>query len=159
LWRGLATGTIDIVTSEHAPGTRDEKEVGWKNIWDSWAGVPSIETMIPVLVSEGVHKGRLSLERLCSVMCEKPAKIFGLYPRKGAIAVGSDADLTIIDLKQEKRVRSDLLHYKCGWTPYEGAIFRGWPTMTTVRGEAIMENGNIVGGSGFGNFIAMRTSG
>jgi len=159
LWRGLATGTIDIVTSEHAPGTRDEKEVGWKNIWDSWGGVPSIETMIPVLVSEGVHKGRLSLERLCSVMCEKPAKIFGLYPRKGAIAVGSDADLTIIDLKQEKRVRSDLLHYKCGWTPYEGAIFRGWPTMTTVRGEAVMENGNIVGGSGFGNFIAMRTSG
>ena len=159
LWKGLAAGTIDIMTSEHAPGTRDEKEVGWKNIWDAWGGVPSIETMLPVLISAGVHKGRLSLERLCSVMCEKPAKIFGLYPRKGAIAVGSDADLMVVDLKQEKKVRSDLLHYKCGWTPYEGSVLKGWPTLATVRGEVIMENGDIVGKSGFGEFVAMRMAG
>lgn len=106
-----------------------------------------------------MHKGRLSLERLCSVLNEKPAKIFGLYPRKGVIAVGSDADLTVIDLKQEKKVRSDRLHHKCGWTPYEGSVLKGWPTVATVRGETIMENGYIMGESGFGDFVAMRMAG
>jgi len=156
LWDGLKAGTIDIVTSEHAPGTRDEKEMGWKDIWQAWGGLPGIETMLPILISEGVNKGRLTPENLCSVLCERPAKIFGLYPRKGAILVGSDADLTVIDLKQKRKVRSGELHHKCGWTPYEGMTLTGWPTMTIARGEVVVENGEITGKSGFGKFVPMR---
>lgn len=159
LWNGLKTGTIDIVTSEHAPGTRDEKEIGWEDIWKAWGGLPSIETMFPVLVSEGVDKGRLTLENLCSILCEKPAKIFGLYPSKGAIMVGSDADLAVIDLKRKRKVRSGELHYKCGWTPYEGMTLTGWPTMTIVRGEVVAEEGEITGKCGFGKFVPMRMEG
>lgn len=159
LWNGLKAGTIDIVTSEHAPGTRDEKEIGWRDIWQAWGGLPSIETMLPVLMSEGVNKGRLTLENLCSIVCEKPAKIFGLYPRKGAITVGSDADLTMIDLKQKRKVRSGELHHKCGWSPYEGMTLTGWPTMTIVRGEVVAENGEITGKCGFGKFVPMRMEG
>ena len=156
LWNGLKTGTIDIVTSEHAPGTRDEKEIGWKDIWQAWGGLPGIETMLPVLVSEGVNKGRLTPENLCSILCERPAKIFGLYPRKGVIMVGSDADLTVIDLKQRRKVRSGGLHSKCGWTPYEGMNLAGWPTMTILRGQVVAANGKIRGKSGFGKFLPMR---
>jgi len=159
LWNGLKAGTIDIVTSEHAPGTRDEKEIGWKDIWQACGGLPSIETMLPVLISEGVNKGRLTLENLCSILCERPAKIFGTYPRKGAIMIGSDADLTVIDLKQKRKVRSGGLHHKCGWTPYEGMTLAGWPTMTIVRGEVVAENGEIKGKSGFGKFVPMRMEG
>jgi D-hydantoinase len=159
LWNGLKAGTIDIVTSEHAPGTRDEKEIGWRDIWQAWGGLPGVETMLPVLMSEGVNKGRLTLENLCSILCERPAKIFGLYPRKGAIMVGSDADLTVIDLKQERKVRSGELHYKCGWTPYEGMTLAGWPTMTIARGEVVAEDGEIIGKPGFGKFVPMRMEG
>jgi allantoinase len=156
LWNGLRTGTIDIVTSEHAPGTLDEKEIGWKDIWQAWGGLPSIETMLPVLVSEGVNKGRLTPENLCNILCERPAKTFGLYPRKGVIMIGSDADLTMIDLKQKSKVRSDKLHNKCGWTPYEGMNLTGWPTMTILRGQVVAANGEIIGKSGFGKFLPMR---
>jgi len=159
LWSGLKAGTIDIVTSEHAPGTRDEKEMGWKDIWQAWGGLPGIETMLPVLISEGVNKGRLTPENLCGILCERPAKIFGLYPRKGAITVGSDADLTVIDLKQKRKVKSGELHHKCGWSPYEGMTLMGWPTMTIARGEVVAENGGITGKSGFGKFVPMHMEG
>lgn len=159
LWNGLKAGTVDMVTSEHAPGTRDEKEVGWRDIWQAWGGLPGIETMLPILLSEGVNKGRLTLENLCSILCKRPAKIFGLYPRKGAIMVGSDADLTVIDLKRKRKVRSGELHHKCGWTPYEGMTLAGWPTMTILRGEVVAENGEIKGKSGFGKFVPMRMEG
>ena len=85
LWKGLRDGTIDMVTSEHAPGERAEKEVGWADIWKAWGGVPTIETMLPVLLSEGVNKRQISLTALQRVCCENPAKVFGLYPRKGVI--------------------------------------------------------------------------
>lgn len=159
LWNGLKAGTIDIVTSEHAPGTRDEKEIGWKDIWQACGGLPSIETMLPVLISEGVNKGRLTLENLCGILCERPAKIFGLYPTKGTIMVGSDADLMLIDLKHKRKVRSGELHHKCGWTPYEDMTLTGWPTMTIVRGEVVAENGEIRGKPGFGKFVPMRMEG
>lgn len=82
LWSGLRNGTVDIVTSEHAPGTREEKEVGWTDIWAAWGGVPAIETMLPVLLSEGVNKGRLSLAELQRVCCENPANLWDL-PEEG----------------------------------------------------------------------------
>lgn len=153
LWVSLKNGTIDIVTSEHAPGTKEEKEMGWTNIWEAWSGVPSIETMLPVLLSEGVNKGKLMITDICNILCKRPAEIFGLYPKKGAILIGSDADLTLVDLRKKKKVKAGKLHYKCGWTPYDGMVLTGWPTLVICRGEIVSENGEVIGKSGFGRFI------
>jgi dihydroorotase (multifunctional complex type) len=155
LWIGLRDGTVDLVTSEHAPGERSEKEIGWTNIWKAWGGVPSIETMLPVLLSEGVNKGRMSMNRLQQVCCENPAKVFGLFPMKGAIQIGSDADLVIVDLKARRKVRGAMLHYKVGWTPYEGWTLKGWPIMTVLRGRVIFEGEQVTARSSSAKFLPM----
>jgi D-hydantoinase len=155
LWNGLRSGAVDIVTSEHAPGERSEKEVGWRDIWKAWGGVPSIETMLPLLLSEGVNKGRISLAILQRVCCTNPAKIFGLYPRKGHIEAGADADLVIVDPKMRKKVRAEELHYKVGWTPYEGKTLKGWPILTMLRGNIICEDGVIMKDPGDAQFVPM----
>jgi len=155
LWSGLRDGTIDLVTSEHAPGERSEKEIGWTDIWKAWGGVPTIETMLPVLLSEGINKGRIGMARLHQVVCENPAKVFGLYPKKGAIRKGSDADLVIVDIKKKCKVRSSDLHYKVGWTPYEGWTLQGWPTTTICRGSVIFEEGQVLAKPGKASFVPM----
>jgi allantoinase len=155
LWKGLSDGSIDIVTSEHAPGTRSEKEVGWTDIWKAWGGVPAIETMLPVLLSEGINKRRISLSTLQRVCCENPAKIFGMYPKKGVIRKGADADLVIVDLKVKRKVRAEDLHYRVGWTPYEGWTLKGWPTMTMRRGEILYQDEQVVGRPGSAEFLPM----
>jgi len=155
LWEGLRDGTIDIITSEHAPGERVEKEVGWTDIWKAWGGVPAIETMLPVLLSEGVNKDRISLTTIQRICCENPAKVFGLYPRKGVIQKGADADLVIVDLKAKRKVRAEALHYKVGWTPYEGWTLKGWPILTVRRGEILYEDEQVVGEPGVADFLPM----
>ena len=155
LWRGLRDGTVDIVTSEHAPGLRAEKEVGWKDIWKAWGGVPAIETMLPVLLSEGVNKHRLTLPALQRVCCENPAKIFGNYPRKGIIEEGADADLVMIDLKMKRKVRGENLHQRADWTPYEGWTLKGWPILTMRRGQIIYQDQELVGMPGSAEFLPM----
>ena len=155
LWRSLRDGTVDIVTSEHAPGTRAEKELGWEDIWKAWGGVPAIETMLPVLLSEGVSKHRLSLEALQRTCCENPARIFGLYPRKGVIRPGSDADLVIIDLKLKRRVKAENLHQKVDWTPYEGWVLKGWPILTMRRGQVAFRDQELLGKPGSAEFLPM----
>jgi allantoinase len=156
LWRGLANGTVDMISSEHAPGEADEKEIGWENIWDAWGGVPSIETMLPIMLSEGVNKKRITLQKLAQVMSENPARRFGLYPRKGHIAVGADGDFTMVDLSIEKKVKASELHYKVGWTPYEGWILKGWPTATVIRGQIVMKDGQILAKEGRAQFVPMK---
>lgn len=155
LWKGLRSGAVDMVSSEHAPGQRSEKEIGWADIWKAWGGIPSIETMLPVLLSEGVNKGRLSLVDLQRVCCENPAKAFGLFPRKGLVERGADADLVVIDLKLKRKVRADALHYKVGWTPYEGWMLTGWPIMTMRRGEVLYEEERVTGKAGTARFLPM----
>ncbi|HUK26879.1 MAG TPA: dihydroorotase [Candidatus Acidoferrales bacterium] len=155
LWDGLRNGTVDIVTSEHAPGTREEKEIGRTDIWKAWGGVPAIETMLPVLLSEGVNKRRISLPTLQRVCCENPAKVFGVYPRKGVIQAGSDADLVIVDLKIKRKVRAEDLHFKVGWTPYEGRSLKGWPIVTIRRGQLLYDDGQVVGIPGGAKFLPM----
>jgi len=157
LWEALENGTIDIVVTDHAPSPREEKEVGWGNIWEAWGGVPGVETLLPIMLSEGVNKGRISISRLYEVLCEKPAKIYGLYPRKGVINVGSDADLVIVDLKKETTIKADMLHYKCGWTPYEGMKVKGWPKTTIIRGKIVASEGEIFEKPGYGKFVLMQT--
>jgi dihydroorotase-like cyclic amidohydrolase len=147
---------IDILTSEHAPGTQEEKEVGWSNIWKAWSGLPSVETMLPLLLSEGVNKQKLSLSDVHRVLCENPARIFGFYGRKGDIAPGFDADIVVVDLKLEKKVSVEKLHYKVNHSPYEGSTFKGWPVTTIVRGNIVYDGESIVNKSGYGKFIPMK---
>ncbi len=153
LWEALAEGTIDIIATDHAPGTREEKEVGWDNIWDAQIGAPGVETLLPLMMSEGVVRGRLPIERLVDALCARPAKTFGFYPQKGAIRVGSDADLVIIDMEKRAKIEAEKLHYKVGWTPYEGMEVKGWPVMTISRGEIIAKDGDILGKPGHGRYI------
>jgi dihydroorotase (multifunctional complex type) len=155
LWRGLRDGAVDIVTSEHAPGTRAEKEPGWEDIWKAWGGVPAIETMLPALLSEGVNKHRLSLPALERACCETPARIFGLYPRKGVIRQGADADLVIVDLKLKRKVKAENLHQKVGWTPYEGWTLKGWPILTMGHGRIVFRDQELLGRPGSAEFLPM----
>lgn len=155
LWSALAKGTIDMVTSDHAPITVEEKEVGWKDIWSAQAGVPGVETLLPLMLTEGVSKGRLTLEKLVEVLCTRPAQIFGFYPRKGVIREGSDADLVVVDLKKESTVEAKKLHHRIKWTPYEGIRLKGIPIMTISRGAVLMEDGEITGKPEHGRFLAL----
>jgi len=154
LWNALRKGIIDIVASDHAPASKEEKEIGWTDIWEAPSGIPGVETLLPIMLSEGVGKGRLMLEQLVDSLCTKPALLFDLYPRKGVIQEGSDADLVILDFKEEVRISADRLHYKVGWTPYEGMKVKGVPTTTILRGSVVAEEGKILGSPGYGKFLA-----
>ena len=153
LWKGLSNGVIDIFSTDHAPGTLREKEVGKRDIWAAQAGIPGVETLLPLMLSEGVSKGRLTLERLVDALCTRPAHIFGLSPRKGEIREGSDADLVILDLDRETTITAEKLHYRVGWTPFEGMKVKGVPVMTISRGEVIAEEGEVLGEPGRGQFL------
>ena len=152
LWNLLNRGFIDVLGSDHAPHPRELKERGFENFWEAPNGFPGVETTLPLMLT-AVNEGRLSLKRLVEVFCENPAKLYGLYPKKGVISVGSDGDLVLIDLKQEEVVSSDRLKMKCGWSPYEGFRLKGVPTLTVVRGEVVMEDREIVGTEGHGRHV------
>jgi dihydroorotase-like cyclic amidohydrolase len=112
-------------------------------------GFAGLETALPILLSEGVNKGRISLERMVEVACANPAREFGLYPRKGALMVGSDADLVVIDLERERAVRG-ADQYTQGTTPMEGRTYKGWPVLTMVRGKTVFRDGELTGERGYG---------
>ena len=154
LWEGLTQGVIDVVASEHCPFTREQKRAA-RTFAEVPGGVMGIETMLPYLLSEGVGKGRLSLQRLVELLSANPAKIFGLEG-KGVIAVGKDADLVILDPNLERPVRAAELHMNTDYNIYEGKRLRGWPVVTISRGEVIMRDGEFLGLRGRGRFIPRR---
>jgi dihydropyrimidinase len=128
--------------------------MGKGDIWSALSGFPGIATMLPVLLSKGVNEDRIGIERVAEVTSYNTAKIFGIYPKKGTIQPGSDADLTIVDLDLEKTVTPDLLQSYSDYTIYDGWRLRGWPVMTIVRGNIIMEEGQVASESlGHGEFI------
>lgn len=136
LWEAVADGTIDLIASEHFPTHADERATGWDDIWEPYAGLPGIETMLEFLVSEGVHAGRLSWGRLCELVCERPARESGLFPRKGTLRPGADADLVLLRDESYHVTPTDLT-FNGGWTPYEG---REW----TARVETVVRGGQVV---------------
>ena len=147
LWDAFKKGEIDIVASDHAPHTPEEKE----KFEDAPSGVPGVETMLPILLTN-VKIGRLELPRFVAATSENPAAMFGL--NKGKLEVGRDADIIMVDMRKEKEIKAKKLHYKCGWTPYErfSAIF---PKYTFVRGEVVVEKGELVGDRGYGKFVGL----
>lgn len=152
MWQLLNLGYINTLGSDHSPCTIEEKMAGVKNIWDTLCGAPNIEASLPLMM-DAVNRDRTSLERVVQVACENPAKLFGLYPRKGTLQVGSDADFVVVDMKSAYRISNDKTKSKCGWILYDGTVTQGAPKMTFVRGTIIMQEGEIVGKQGYGQFV------
>ncbi len=149
LWAGIRDETIDTLGTDHAPHTIDEKERGWENMWEAPTGTPQLQHYLMKLL-EAVHDGLLTLEDVIRITSVRPAEIFGLYPKKGAITAGSDADLVLVDLEKQVEVRREDVLSKCGWSPYEGEILPGAPTMTMLRGRVVAEDGVVVAEPGYG---------
>ena len=133
LWRGVADGTVDVIGTDHAPHTLDEKE---KPYPQSPSGMPGVQTLVPIMLNH-VNNGRLSLERLVELICRKPAEIFKIKGR-GDILPGLQATFTLIDLKEKREITHDWLKSKCGWSPYEGMEVQGWSKMAILRGKIAM---------------------
>ena len=142
MWYGLRNGIIDTVGTDHVANTMSLKQ-GKGDLWTALSGFPGMGTMLPVLLSEGVNKDRITLERLVEVTSYSTARIFDVYPSKGTIMNGSDADLTIIDLEMEKIVTPDLLLSSSDYTIYDGWKLTGWPVTTIVRGTIVMNEGSV----------------
>jgi len=161
LWGALRDGTLDVLSSDHAPYRFDDPAGKRAHGADAPfsrvpSGVPGLEVRLPLAFSEGVRAGRLDLHRFVAVTATTPARIFGLYPQKGTIAVGSDADLAIWDPEVEVRIAVDRLHDAMDYTPYEGRIVRGWPVMTISRGEVVWDQGEIRAERGRGRLVPRR---
>ncbi len=159
LWRGSAEGHIATIGSDHSPRSQAAKAPGWKNIFVDEDGKPipfgspSLETMVPLMYSEGVVKRGLPLWWMARVLAENPARIFGLYPRKGVIRPGADADLLIIDPAAASTIRVADLRGMAGWTLYEGWPLRGRPWMTLLRGRVLLNEGKLEQPPGSGQYL------
>ncbi len=138
IWAGIADGTVDVLGSDHAPHTREEKDHPYP---ESHSGMTGVQTLVPVMLDH-VNAGRLSLARFVDLTSAGPQRIFGLRG-KGRIAVGYDADLTVVDLKRTETIRHDWIESRCAWTPYDGMRVTGWPVGTVVRGQRAMWEGKI----------------
>ncbi|HTO79397.1 MAG TPA: dihydroorotase, partial [Methylocystis sp.] len=139
IWRALQQGVVDILGSDHAPHTLEEKA---KPYPESPSGMPGVQTLVPIMLDH-VQAGRLTLQRFVDLTSSGPARLFGMAG-KGRVAVGYDADLTIVDLKRREKIRNDWIASRCGWTPYDGREVAGWPVGTFVRGAKVMWEGELV---------------
>ncbi|MFC6724010.1 dihydroorotase family protein [Halobium palmae] len=151
LWDRLADGTIDVVGTDHI-ANREADKVG-DDIWESMWGSPSSATMLPLVLSEGVHEGRLSLRRAAEVTSANAAKAYDLHPKKGAVRVGSDADLVVVDVDETRTVTPELLQSAADYSMYTGREVTGWPTHTLVRGAVAYERGDVLADPGHGTHI------
>ncbi|WP_146116621.1 MULTISPECIES: allantoinase AllB [unclassified Arthrobacter] len=153
LWEQLKNGLIDTLGSDHGGHPVEDKEPGWKDVWKAGNGALGLETSLPMMLTNGVNKGRLSLERLVEVMCEKPAKLFGIYPQKGTLQLGSDADLLILDLDIDTKVDASQFRSLHKYSPFDGMPVTGAPVLTMVRGTVVAEKGEVLVEQGFGQFV------
>ena len=155
IWEGMRDGTIDMCSSDHAPHTREEKEIGWTQMWSSHTGTPGIQYYYPLLL-DAVTRGELTLERVVSLVADKPAEKFGLRSSKGAIEVGRDADIVIANLDSPWTITNAGVLSRVGWTPYDGRTISATIEHTLVRGQAVLANSQLVGTPGQGRMALAR---
>jgi dihydroorotase len=141
LWQAVQQGIVDCLGSDHAPHTLEEKAKPYPT---SPSGMPGVQTLLPVMLDH-VNAGRLTLERLVDLTSAGPARVYGIAG-KGRIAVGYDADLTLVDLGATRRIENRWIASRCGWTPFDGVTVKGWPVMTMLRGAIVMHEDTVVGG-------------
>jgi dihydropyrimidinase len=165
LWKGLMNDDLQLVATDHCPfcmkegfqGLPKQKELGKDDFSKIPNGAPGVETRLPLIYSGGVVSGRFSVNRFVELVSTVPAKLFGLYPRKGTIAVGSDGDLVIFDPEVEMTLSAAALHMRCDYNPFEGKTVRGVPKTVLVRGNPVIENRLFVGKAGSGTFLKRAT--
>jgi dihydroorotase len=155
IWEGMIDGTIDICSSDHAPHTREEKEVGWTKMWSAHTGTPGIQYYYPLLL-DAAKQGKLSLRRVADLVAHEPADKFGLAGSKGAIEVGRDADLVVANLDAPWTITNDGVLSRCGWTPYDGRAVGAAIEQTFVRGRAVFQDGKVVGEPGHAKLATAR---
>jgi dihydropyrimidinase len=156
LWAGLARGSLSIVSSDDGAFDAESKARGSSSFDQVPNGIPGVETRLPLLYSEGVLPGRITLERLVALCSANPARLLGMYPRKGVIAAGSDADLVLFDPNARRTLSLQNSHMRAGWHPYEGRLVQGLPVMTLARGQIVMKDNEFCGRQGTGQFIQRR---
>ncbi len=159
LWRGLASGAIDTVCSDHAPWTLAAKLDPSLDVMTARQGVADLETLMPMLFSEGVVAGRISLDTFVELTSANAARLFGLYPRKGAIAVGSDADLALWDPQERRVIDGAAMHSAAGYSVYDGWRVRGWPRFVIRRGQVVLADGTCIAQPGQGQWVPRGRSG
>ncbi|MDH4142544.1 MAG: dihydroorotase family protein, partial [Chloroflexota bacterium] len=148
LWAALRDGTIDLISTDHAPHTREEKEPGWTDGWKAHTGTPSTQFYVPLFLDAAV-RGLISLERVVELIATAPARTFRLAD-KGRLEVGTDADIAIVDLERSFEIRDEDVIGKIDWTPYAGVAVRGVVETTIVRGREVYRDGAVVGEPGWG---------
>jgi len=153
MWERLRSGAISYLASDHAPSTRSQKTEG--SIWDVHFGLPGIDTTFPVML-DAVCRGTLSLSRLVELYALMPARVYGLYPKKGALLVGSDADFILVDLKGTRIIEDKDIRSKAGWTPFAGREIKGEVVATYLRGQKVAEEGRCIASPGIGKFIPRK---
>lgn len=155
LWEGIKRDEIDCIATDSSANQLTEK-MGDGTVWKmqlSWQEMP---TLLPMMLSEGVHKDRMTLNQVVRLTSYQPAKIFGLYPQKGTLQPGADADLIIVDLEKKQKVAAGLFPSACDYTPYEDWELKGWPILTMVRGKVVMEDGKVKEASGWGKVAGIK---
>jgi len=153
LWAEVLAGRVDLIGSDHSPCPAADKQKGEHDIWQAWGGVAGIQATLPVLLTDGLHARGLSLERIAHLTATAPAQLFGLFPRKGAIAVGADADFAIVDPAERWTFGSNDLQTRSGVSAYLGREFTGKVVRTIVRGQTVFVEGEVVGKTGAGQFV------
>lgn len=153
LWKALADGVICTVATDNCTFTRRQKNRWSGDFTKIPCGLPGVETLLPLLYSYGVSRRRISLNKMAELLTENPAKLFGLFPKKGAISLGSDADLVIFDPRKKVTLSHKSLQTDCDWSPYEGIKLTGYPTMTLCRGNIVAKGGKFLGQVGYGKLL------
>ena len=152
VWKALAGNRIDTIGTDHVANQLKLK-LGGEDVWGALAGFPGIGTVMPILLNDGINQNKISLEQLVKFTSYNAARIFGMYPQKGSLEPNSDADITMIDLKREKKVTSDLFGGFSDYIVYEGRNLKGWPVKTIVRGKLVAEDFEVVGKLGNGKLV------
>ena len=159
LWKGIEQNTVQVIGTDTC--TFDTKQ---KAMWNGDFrkipyGMPGVETMLPLMYSHGVGKKRISLNRLVQLISTNPAKLFGLYPQKGTIAIGTDADIVVFDPHKEVTISSKKMQTNCDWSPFEGFKLKGYPSVTLCRGKIVAREGKFTGKAGYGKFVERKPFG
>ncbi len=153
VWHEVQSGRMDTIGTDHV-ANRLNLKLGGENVWSALAGFPGMGTMVPILLSEGVNKGKINLQQFSNMTSYNTAQIFGMYPKKGIIQKGSDADIVLVDLKKEAKVSSVDIDGFSDYNVYEGWNLKGWPVKTIVRGNVIAEDFKIIAKPGYGKFVS-----
>lgn len=148
LWQDVLSGQIDCITSDHSPCPTADKTRGDEDIWQAWGGITGVQTLVPAILTEGVHRRAMSLPQFATLLCATPAKIAGLWPRKGAIQVGADADLLMVDLEREWVVERSWLQSRHQHSPFIGRKMKGWVEQVMRRGTTVVKDGGVTADGG-----------